>query len=215
MKNKFDTASRTGPKAFISEYAVKDETDPGNATLFASLAEAAFLTALEKNSDVVQMASYAPLFVNENDRRWLPDAIVFNSWQHYGTPSYWMQTFFSESSGALIHPFKITSNYSNSLAASVITWQDTANSFLRVKIVNFGPDAVNLTISATGLQSGFNSVESRVTVLTSSNLLDGNSFDNPNKVVPVTSELHSAGGEMQMVLSAYSLTAFDLALDEM
>lgn len=42
-------------------------------------------------SDVIEMASYAPLFVNTNDRRWNPDAIVFNSWQSYGTPSYWVQ----------------------------------------------------------------------------------------------------------------------------
>ena len=116
-------------------------------------------------SDIVQMASYAPLFVNDNDQtlvfmvlsatcflcpcwsnhltlqlfclnktiRWNPDAIVFNSWQHYGTPSYWMQTLFRESSGAMIHPIKISSSYSSSLAASAITWQDSENSFLRVK----------------------------------------------------------------------------------
>jgi hypothetical protein len=112
------------------------------------------------------MASYAPLFVNDNDRtlvsiyglmlsllllfsylfntrvncflnkttfRWNPDAIVFNSWQHYGTPSYWMQTLFRESSGAMIHPITLSSSYSGSLAASAITWQDSENSFLRVK----------------------------------------------------------------------------------
>jgi alpha-N-arabinofuranosidase len=115
-------------------------------------------------SDIVQMASYAPLFVNSNDRRsvsmplcfqwflvffvyltlwylcrinktirWNPDAIVFNSWQYYGTPSYWMQTLFRESSGAMVHPIAIDSRYSNSLAVSAITWQDSGNSFLRVK----------------------------------------------------------------------------------
>ncbi|XP_062184931.1 alpha-L-arabinofuranosidase 1-like isoform X2 [Phragmites australis] len=212
-KNTFDTISRIGPKAFISEYAVINDRDPGNATLLASLAEAAFLIGLENNSDIVQMASYAPLFVNDNDRTWLPDAIVFNSWQQYGTPSYWMQTFFRESSGALIHPFTIASSYSNLLAASVITWQNTKNSILRVKIVNFGPDVVNLTICANGLQADVNTTESSLTVLTSSNSLDGNSFDNPNKVVPVASVLPNAAEQMQAVVSPYSLTSFDLALD--
>ena len=65
--------------------------------------------------------------------RWNPDAIVFNSWQHYGTPSYWMQTLFRESSSAMVHPILVNSSYSGSLAASAITWQDSENSFLRVK----------------------------------------------------------------------------------
>ncbi|GJM88098.1 hypothetical protein PR202_ga04124 [Eleusine coracana subsp. coracana] len=189
-KNMFDNASRMGPKAFVSEYAVVNEKDYSNATLFASLAEAAFLTSLEKNGDVVAMASYAPLFLNQNDHKWQPDAIVFNSWQYYGTPSYWMQTFFRESSGALVHPFKITSNYSSSLAASVITWQDNRNVFLRVKIINFGPNVLNVTISVTGLQSGVNSLKSSFTVLTSNNMLDGNSFENPQKVTEYLKKKH-------------------------
>ncbi|XP_066334672.1 alpha-L-arabinofuranosidase 1-like isoform X1 [Miscanthus floridulus] len=213
QKNKFDTAPRTRPKAFVSEYAVQGNKDPGKATLYASLAEAAFLIGLEKNSDAVEMASYAPLFVNDNDRRWLPDAIVFNSWQQYGTPSYWMQMLFRESSGAVIHPVSVISSYSDSLAASAITWKDTENSFLRVKIVNFGSHAVNLTIHATGLEVGVSAKGSRVTVLTSNNVMQGNSFGNPNNVVPVTRELRGAGAEMQTLLAPYSFTAFDLALE--
>uniref|UniRef100_A0A0E0MJ88 non-reducing end alpha-L-arabinofuranosidase n=2 Tax=Oryza punctata TaxID=4537 RepID=A0A0E0MJ88_ORYPU len=181
MKNKFDRTSRIGPKVFVSEYAVNEQRDAGKGSLLASLAEAAFLTGLEKNSDVVQMASYAPLFVNDNDRTWNPDAIVFNSWQQYGTPSYWMQTYFRESSGS---------------------------------IVNFGPNAVNFTISSRGLQAGVNTAKSTVTVLTSGNLLDENSFSEPNKVVPVKSELPDASEEMEAVLAPYSFTSFDLALDQ-
>ncbi|KAF8648281.1 hypothetical protein HU200_064858 [Digitaria exilis] len=128
------------------------------------------------------MASYAPLLVNNNDRSWLPDATVFNSWQQYGTPSYWMHMLFRESSGAVLHPVTITSSYSDSLAASAITWKDANNSFLRVKIVNFGSRAINLTIRATGLEAGVSATGSRITVLTSSDVMDGNSFNNPNNV---------------------------------
>uniref|UniRef100_A0ACD5X2U0 Uncharacterized protein n=1 Tax=Avena sativa TaxID=4498 RepID=A0ACD5X2U0_AVESA len=92
----FDSTPRGGPKAIVSEYAVTGN-DAGRGTLVAALAEAAFLIGLERNSDVVEMASCAPLFVNENDRRWSPDAIVFNSWQHYGCPNYWMLQFFKDS----------------------------------------------------------------------------------------------------------------------
>ncbi|VAI04060.1 unnamed protein product [Triticum turgidum subsp. durum] len=211
MKGTFDKTSRTGPKAFVSEYAVW-RTDAGRGSLLGSLAEAAFLTGLEKNSDIVQMASYAPLFVNDNDQTWNPDAIVFNSWQQYGTPSYWMQKFFRESSGAMIHPITISSSYSGSLAASAITWQDSGNSFLKVKIVNFGPDTVSLTISVSGLQVSINALGSNATVLTSSNVKDENSFSNPNKVVPVTSQLRNAAEQMQVTLAAHSFSSFDLAL---
>ncbi|QCD97155.1 alpha-N-arabinofuranosidase [Vigna unguiculata] len=62
-----------------------------------------FVTTIVYNSfDVVHMVSYAPLFVNTNDRKWTPDAIVFDSHQSYGTPSYWIQQFFSSSSGATL-----------------------------------------------------------------------------------------------------------------
>uniref|UniRef100_A0ACD5ZWE3 Uncharacterized protein n=1 Tax=Avena sativa TaxID=4498 RepID=A0ACD5ZWE3_AVESA len=224
LKDKFSNVSRSGgPKAFVSEYAVNnDAMDAGNGNLLASLAEAAFLIGLELNSDIVHMASYAPLFVNDNDRRWNPDAIVFNSWQHYGTPSYWMQKFFRESSGSMIHPVRLASSYSDSLAASAITWKKNEDMFLRIKIVNFGSHAVNLTIYTTGLQVGVDTARSSVTVdtarssvtvLTSSGLHDENSFSDPNKVVPVSSSLPSAAEKMQALLVPYSFTSFDLALD--
>ncbi|KAL6848924.1 hypothetical protein ACP4OV_021507 [Aristida adscensionis] len=197
---------------FVSGYAA-EEPKTGKGSLLVALAEAAFLTGLEKNSDIIHMASYAPLFVNDNYRRWNPDAIVFNSWQQYGTPSYWVQMFSRESSGAVIHPVAITSEYLDSFSASAITWKDHGNSFLRVKIVNFGSDAVNFTIRATGLQARVNKMKSRVTVLTSSNLLDENSFSNPNKVVPVTRQMPNAAKEVQAQLSPYSFTSFDLDLE--
>ncbi|THU70377.1 hypothetical protein C4D60_Mb08t24340 [Musa balbisiana] len=184
MTNHFDRTSRDGPKAFVSEYAVTG-SDAGTGSLLASLGEAAFLIGLERNSDVVEMASYAPLFVNTNDRRWNPDAIVFNSWQQYGTPSYWMQLFFKESSGAIFHPTKIQASFSGAaLVASTITWQDPADNskYLKIKIVNFGSDTVNLKISVSGLEAAINSLGD-TTVLTSGDLMDENSFDKPNKVM--------------------------------
>ncbi|KNA25400.1 hypothetical protein SOVF_006930, partial [Spinacia oleracea] len=89
------------PKAFVSEYAVTyPEEKMMNGTFGGALAEAAFLLSLEQNSDVVEMVSYAPIFDNLNDRRWNPDAIFFNADKAYGIASYWVQTFFRESSGA-------------------------------------------------------------------------------------------------------------------
>eukprot|EP00262_Sarcandra_glabra_P020536 TRINITY_DN8221_c0_g1_i1.p1 TRINITY_DN8221_c0_g1~~TRINITY_DN8221_c0_g1_i1.p1 ORF type:complete len:671 (+),score=92.32 TRINITY_DN8221_c0_g1_i1:93-2105(+) len=216
LAHRFDNTLRTiGPKAFVSEYAVTGK-DAGKGSLLAALAEAGFLIGLERNSDIIDMASYAPLFVNDNDRRWNPDAIVFNSWQQYGTPSYWMQQFFKESSGATLHPATFKGNNSNSLVASAITWQRSEDncSFLRIKIVNFGSNLVNLTISVDGLESNsVDSFQSTKTVLTSNNLMDENSFAVPNKVRPVPSALKNAGTNMAVLLDPHSFTALDLSID--
>ncbi|KAI8560186.1 hypothetical protein RHMOL_Rhmol04G0236500 [Rhododendron molle] len=87
-------------------------------------------------SDVVEMASYAPLFVNANDRRWNPDTIVFNSYQLYGTPSFWMQRFFSESSGGTLLNSTLQANSSSSLIASAIAWKNSEDNknYLRIKV---------------------------------------------------------------------------------
>ncbi|XP_056158313.1 alpha-L-arabinofuranosidase 1-like isoform X1 [Syzygium oleosum] len=213
MAQKFDTTSRAaGPKAFVSEYAVTGN-DAGTGSLLAGLAEAGFLIGLEKNSDIVEMASYAPLFVNSNDRRWNPDAIVFDSSRLYGTPSYWVQRFFTESSGATLLDTTIQASSSSSLLASAITWTNSEDkkSYIKIKIVNFGSSLVNLTISISGLdQNSIQKSGSSKMVLTSANLMDENSFSEPNKVVPIQSLLENAGKEMDVVILPYSFTSFDL-----
>ncbi|KAJ0977953.1 hypothetical protein J5N97_013427 [Dioscorea zingiberensis] len=208
------TRSSNGPKAFVSEYAVTGK-DAGTGSLLAALAEAGFLIGLEMNSDVVEMASYAPLFVNVNDRRWNPDAIVFNSWQQYGTPSYWMQHFFKESSGAILHPSVLQTN-SSSVIASAITWSGTedSSSYLKIKIVNFGSDTVDLKITVSGLPNAVNPIGSTKTVLTSDGLMDENSFTEPQKVVPLQSILQNAGRDMAVTLGPHSFTSLDLALPQ-
>ncbi|XP_014491305.1 alpha-L-arabinofuranosidase 1 isoform X2 [Vigna radiata var. radiata] len=209
----FDRTSRNGPKAFVSEYAVTGK-DAGTGSLLAALAEAGFLIGLEKNSDVIEMVSYAPLFVNANDRRWNPDAIVFNSYQAYGTPSYWVQLFFSESSGATLLSSSLQSNSSsNSVLASAITFQSSVDNknYIRIKVVNFGTSAVNLKISIDGLEP--NSLQlsgSTKTVLTSGNVMDENSFSQPKKVVPIKSGLQNVGKDLNVTVPARSFTSFDL-----
>ncbi|CAL9024577.1 unnamed protein product [Prunus brigantina] len=218
MAHQFDHTSRSGPKAFVSEYAVTGK-DAGTGSLLAALGEAGFLIGLEKNSDVVEMASYAPLFVNANNRRWNPDAIVFNSSHLYGTPSYWVQCLFNESSGATIFNATLQTNLSTSLLASAISWKNSENenSYLRIKIVNFGTNIVNLKIVVDGLEpNSINLSESTKTVLTSTNLMDENSFNEPKKVIPNRILLEKAGedGEdMQVAISPHSFTSIDFLIE--
>lgn len=213
MANTFDRTSRVGPKAFVSEYAVTGN-DAGSGSLLGALAEAGFLLGVEKNSDVVEMASYAPLFVNTNDRRWMPDAIVFDSSQSYGTPSYWMQHFFKESNGATLLNSTLQANSSSSLEASAIVYQDTEDNknYLRVKVVNFGSNTVNLKILIDGLDPNLLDTSGSKTVLSSTNVRDENSFANPEKVTPVKSLLETAGKNMDVVLLPHSLTCFDVKM---
>ncbi|CAN6818739.1 unnamed protein product [Brassica oleracea] len=209
MYHQFDGTSRKGPKAFVSEYAVTGK-DAGTGSLLAALAEAAFLIGLEKNSDIVEMASYAPLFVNTNDRRWNPDAIVFNSSHLYGTPSYWVQRFFAESSGSTLLSSELKGN-SSSLVASVISWKNSSQDYIRIKAVNFGDNSVNLKVLVTGLDPNVMKVSgSKRTVLTSTNVMDENSFTQPEKVVPQESLLEMAEEDLTVVLPPHSFSSFDL-----
>ncbi|KAK4725615.1 hypothetical protein R3W88_028394 [Solanum pinnatisectum] len=207
--SRFDDALRSGPKAFISEYAVHGK-DTGKGSLLAALAEAAFLIGAEKNSDVIEMASYAPLFVNDKDWRWTADAIVFTSSQAYGTPSYWMQHFFKESNGATLLTSTLQANPSNALIASAITWRNETdnNNYLRIKVVNFGSSRVTLNISIGGLS--LQSSGATKTILTSSNVMDENSFTDPKKISPVKTMLGEVSENMDVTLLPYSFTSFDL-----
>ena len=101
----YDKYDRKGPKIFVGEYAVTQNSGKGN--LRAAIGEAAFMTGMERNSDVVIMASYAPLLVNLNHRAWTPDMINFDSAHWYGIPSYYVQQMFSENRGDVTLPVAV------------------------------------------------------------------------------------------------------------
>ncbi len=105
--DRYDTYDRNGAKIFVGEYAVTSGAGQGN--LRAAIAEAAFMTGIERNSDVVVLAAYAPLFVNVNDRAWNPDLIGFDSLRVYGTPSYYVQKLFSRYRGTHVLPTQVRS----------------------------------------------------------------------------------------------------------
>jgi len=102
---RYDNYDRKGPKIYVGEYAVTQNCGGGN--LRAAVGEAAFMTGMERNSDILVMASYAPLFVNVNWRQWNPDAINFDSSSCYGTPSYYVQKMFSEARGDILVPLEL------------------------------------------------------------------------------------------------------------
>ena len=135
--NLYDRYDRTGPKILVGEYAVTAKCGTGN--LRAAIAEAAFMTGIERNADIVVMAAYAPLFVNVNDRTWNPDLIGFDSARCYGTPSYYVQQLFSVYRGTHTLPTRVQSP--NALtdavrgAVGLGTWETQAE-FRNLKVVS-------------------------------------------------------------------------------
>jgi alpha-L-arabinofuranosidase len=103
--SRYDRYDRKGPKIFVGEYAVTRGCGTGN--LRAALGEAAFMTGIERNADIVVMAAYAPLFVHVNARQWNPDLIGFDSSRVYGTPSYYVQKLFSLYRGTHVLPLRV------------------------------------------------------------------------------------------------------------
>jgi len=103
--NQYDRYDRNGPKVFVGEYAVTSGAGLGN--LRGAIGEAAFMTGLERNSDIVVMAAYAPLFVNVNHKRWPINLINFDSSRVFGLPSYYVQQMFSAHRGDVVLPITV------------------------------------------------------------------------------------------------------------
>lgn len=140
--NRYDNYDRSGPKVFIGEYASK-----GN-TFYNALAEAAFMTGIERNSDIVAMASYAPLLANVDYLNWTPDLIWFNNYQVYGTPNYYVQKIFSHNKGDIVLPSAFEGTLGELVEPNPIvggiglgTWETQAK-FSEVKVIDNETGAV-------------------------------------------------------------------------
>jgi len=125
----------------------------------AALGEAAFMVGMERNADIVRMASYAPTFVNTNDRRWMPDMIVFNNNMAYGTPSYHTLKTFSNNRPDYILPTKVTNShpatkkdYENLKGGFSFSSRNTKMAFRDIKVMMNGKDVFN-----DGLKHGIKS----------------------------------------------------------
>ena len=108
--NKYDTYDRKGSEIYVGEYAVTQGF--GNmGSLDAALGEAVYMMGIENNSDIVTMASYAPIFANLNNRMWAPDMIQYTSDKVFGTPSYYVQNVMANNVGTRVLPVKQENPY--------------------------------------------------------------------------------------------------------
>ncbi len=230
----YDKRPRTGPKVFVGEYATRVGSPTGNMS--AALGDAAWLAGLERNSDLVVMSSYAPLFVNVNPggMQWATDLIGFDALHSYGSPPYYAQKMFTNYIGDVVLPIE-------EQGVPTRTWQppaggrrgapdapapppppaqqvptlfssatrDTKTGAIYLKVVNRAgaPQPVRIEIR------GVTAVEPKGKVVTMSASApdDTNSITAPTKIVPVSSEAEGFASSFTRTFAPYSISVVRLS----
>ncbi|MGI9649717.1 alpha-L-arabinofuranosidase C-terminal domain-containing protein [Chryseobacterium sp. RLHN22] len=207
LKNadRYDKYDRRGPKVFAGEYAAQSvgvvKPDNKNNWLTA-LSEAAFMTGLERNADVVTMTSYAPLFAHADGWQWTPDLIWFNNLKSYATPNYYVQKLFSNNKGTDL--IKISENGKplkgeNNLYASAV--RDLKKGETIIKIVNADPQETSVEINPENSKMGSQFTK---IVLTSAGLSDENNFQS-EAITPKEETQAIKKGKISVEIPANSL----------
>lgn len=211
---RYDSYDRKGPKVFAGEYAAQSVAiaSPDNKNNWeCAFSEAAFMTGLERNAEVVNLTSYAPLMAHAEAWQWTPDMIWFNNLEAYGSANYYVQKIFSTNKGtdllAITKDGKPVTGQNNLFASAA---KDINSKEIIVKLVNTSANAQDVNIDLKG--SKFQS-KGTVTTLTSANLDDVNSFESPKKISPIESEIKCKGDKVPMSLPAYSVTVLKLKLN--
>jgi alpha-N-arabinofuranosidase len=213
---RYDDYPRTGPKVFAGEYAAQSVgiASPDNRNNWeCAMSEAAFVTGLERNADVVQMSSYAPLFGHVDAWQWTPNMIWFDNLRSYGTPNYYVQKLFSVNRGTTILPVLLNGsakNGQNELFASA-SMDDRAGEVV-LKVVNAASSPKEVSINLAGARKV--SKSGKAFVLTGPDLKAENSLDEPTKVAPVERKLTAASGEFAYTLAPHSLTVLRLGVQK-
>jgi len=211
---RYDNYDRNGSKVFAGEYAAQSDktvsVDNKN-NLRTAIAEAAFLTGLERNADVVTMASYAPLFAHVDGWQWTPDLIWVDNLRSYGSANYQVQKLFSTNRGthvvsALVNSKPLTGQ--DSLYASAVIDKSTNEAI--IKIVNSASSERMTCLAFEGVKKL--NTQATVTVLTAESLDKVNTLDLPTAVSPVTRQMALKGKKIDLTMPANSLVVFRVKL---
>lgn len=208
---KYDHSDRQGPKIFLGEYAchsVRIGNTGNKNTQLCALAEAAFMTGLERNSDIVTMAAYAPLFAHVTDWQWTPNLIWFDNDTSYNTPSYYVQQLFALNRGT--HSVELSLD-NKPVAGQDSVWAcaatDERNGEMIIKIVNASATAKNKQVNLGNIKA---KKTATVTVLASSDPSAANSIESPSVVEPRTSDITINGKKLAIGLAPYSFTVIKI-----
>lgn len=219
---KYDKYDRKGPKILVGEYAchsVRIGSPNNKNTLLCALAEAAFMTGLERNADVVTMAAYAPLFAHVKDWQWTPNLIWFDNNMSYATPSYYVQQLFSVNKGTHVVPLipgtnpqgdkGISLSGQDSIWASAVI--DKQTNELIVKLVNPSGMVKYKKIVVNGNKNV--NGKGKMTVLKSNRPDDFYFFEKPETaIVPVTSSIEMKYRTIELKVQPYSFNVMRIKL---
>jgi alpha-L-arabinofuranosidase len=211
---RYDNYPRNGSKVFGGEYAAQSDrtvsVNNKNCWLTA-LSEAAFMTGLERNADVVSMASYAPLFAHIDGWQWTPDLIWVNNLQSYGTPDYYVQQMYSLNKGTTVVPITLNNDVvagQDSLYAAAAI--DAVTNEVIIKLVNASNKEQSNTLTLEGITKL--AAQGKLTVLRSNDLYSVNSFDNPTKVAPQESMINIKGKKIDYTSAPYSFAVIRIKM---
>jgi alpha-L-arabinofuranosidase len=212
--NRYDSYDRKGPKIFAGEYAAHSVGIPNGKTKNnwrSALAEAAFMTGLERNADVVSMASYAPLFAHVDGWQWTPDLIWFDNLQSYGSPNYYVQKLFSNNRGSYTVPIEMNKQVmegKDSLYASACIDKNTNE--LIIKIANTIGKEQTVSFNLDGWKQ--TNAKATITVLQSNDMNEVNSFEKPMAITPEVKEAEVKNKLLGTTLPASSFSVIRLKL---
>ena len=202
-----------GPEIFVGEWAAYEEIlpwDPRSQALpptpsmKAAIGDAAWMTAMERNADLVTMHCYAPLLVNVNPggRQWRPNQIGYDALTVFGSPSYYAFQMFSCHHGGEI----LSATLPETTLHGSVT-RDSKTGTITVKLVNPDPAPQPVKIEITGVAA----LDSTATALTlAADPMDTNALDNPKKVIPVRMKISNVKPGFTCTVPAYSITVLEL-----
>jgi len=201
----YDNADRNGPKIFVGEWATREGSPTTNMN--AALGDAAWMTGMERNSDLIVMASYAPLFVNVNPggMQWESDLIGYNAVTSYGSPSYYAQAMFAQYLGTEAPTSSVTGGGERFFYSVT---RDPNNDAVYLKLVNASSAAQPVEINLAGA----NNVGKTGTLvsLSGNNPAETNTISAPMRIAPVKTPLTNVGAKFNHTVPAYSIQVIQL-----
>ncbi|MBV5315062.1 MAG: hypothetical protein JZU47_17295 [Prolixibacteraceae bacterium] len=197
--NQYDNADRKGPEIYVGEYGCTDGVGQGN--LKGALAEAVYLMGLEKNSNIVTMSSYAPLFFHVNDNAWPVNMIGFDNQSVFGRTSYWVNRMMAENRPDFLVNTQSADSVKNLFC---ISGYDKTTDEIILKVVNTGAQSQKAAFHFKGIRFAGQTATS--ITLTHADCTAENSLFNPNVVIPQKSQVSIGKANIEREFSPWSFT---------
>ncbi|MBP1613642.1 MAG: alpha-L-arabinofuranosidase [Bacteroidetes bacterium] len=208
---RYDKYDRKGPKVFAGEYACHGKGKKWNH-FYASLLEAAFMTGLERNADVVHMATYAPLFAHVEGWQWRPDMIWFDNLNSVRTVSYYVQQLYAQNKGTNVIPLTMNNKPvtgaegQDGLFASAV-WDAPTHSYI-VKVVNTTDKTLRVPLTFAGLKGKETLTDGICIKLSSLDLDRDNTIEEPFAITPKTTNVSVREGALDAQLEPYTFAIY-------